>query len=89
MRQYSNMPNMHFRAAPDTCVRCQVAFQTVPAAQGFFEEIARRDDIFFPTLSAGMVFFLAFDEVLARNLARDYERRWLEEMLHTGKTPSA
>ncbi len=80
---------MHFRAAQDTCVRCQVVFQTIPVAQGFFEEIAAREDIFFPSISAGMVFFLAFDESLARKLANDYERRWLEGLLNDPPTPES
>ena len=71
---------MHFRATQDTCVRCQAVFPNVNTAKDFFEVIKVRDDIFFPTISAGMVFFLSFDERAARKLAKDFEENWLNNI---------
>jgi hypothetical protein len=72
---------MHIRVAHETCVRVQVVFNALPAAEEFLAEITQRDDVFLARTSAAMVFFYTFDERLARSLAMDFERRWLERLI--------
>jgi hypothetical protein len=79
---------MHIRIAHETCVRVQVVFNAIPAAEEFLEEIKQRDDVFLANSSAAMVFFYTLNERLARSLALDFERRWLERLI-ASSTPSA
>lgn len=77
---------MHIRVAHETCVRVQVVFNAIPAAEKFLQEIRQRDDIFLATSTSAMVFFYTFNERIARSLALDFERRWLERLI-SGSTP--
>lgn len=72
---------MHIRVSHETCVRVQVVFNAIPAAEEFLAEIIQRDDVFLAKVSAAMVFFYTFDERLARGLSMDFERRWLERLI--------